>query len=133
MSKHPYPTAKLSETDIDALHSIELGLEWLSRAHGTLIEFHHSTGHAMDHLDDAEDKLREAGHEELANHLRDDVLPRGAIEDRWTYDLLETFEAGLYDDVTTYEKRVREEIADGRRHVAERRQESEWNHRANRE
>jgi len=133
MSKHSDHTAKLSETEIAALHSVELGREWLNRAHGSLIEFHHSTGHAMDHLDDAEDSLREAGHEELANHLRDEVLPRGAIEDRWTYDLLETFEAGLHDDVTGYEKQVREAVADGRRHVAERRQETEWNRRASRE
>lgn len=124
---------ELSEAEIAALHSVELGREWLNRAHGSLIEFHHSTGHAMDHLADAEERLREAGHEELANHLRDEVLPLGAVEDRWTYDLLETFESGLYDDVTAYEKQVRDDVADGRRHVAERRQESEWNRRAGRE
>jgi len=123
----------LSDAETDALHSVELGLEWLNRAHGTLIEFHHSTGHAMDHLHDAERKLRDAGHERFADHLRDEVLPRGAIEDRWTYDLLETFEADLHDDVTAFERRIREDVADGHRHVAERHQEAEWNRRADRD
>ncbi|WP_262175900.1 hypothetical protein [Haloarcula laminariae] len=119
----------LSESELDALHSAELGVEWLRRAHGTLIEVHHATGHAMDHLHDAEATLREAGHAELADQLRDELLPRGAIEDRWTYDLLETFESGILADATDYERRVREELADGQRHLTERRQEREWKRR----
>jgi hypothetical protein len=126
-------TPDLSEAEIEALHSVELGLEWLNRAHGKLVEFHHSTGHAMDHLYDAEAKLRDAGHEAFADRLRDELLPKGAVEDRWTYDLLETFEAGLHDDVRAFERQVRDDVADGRRHVAERRQESEWTSRAGRD
>jgi len=120
----------LSETELEALHEAELGAEWLRRAHGSLVEVHHATGHAMDHLHDAESTLRAAGHTDLADQLRDELLPSGAIEDRWTYDLLETFEAGILDDVTGYERRVREELADGERHITERRQEREWKRRS---
>ncbi len=123
-------TPALSEAELSALHKAELGVEWLRRAHGSLVEVHHATGHAMDHLHDAEATLREAGHTDLADQLRDDLLPSGAIEDRWTYDLLETFESGILEDVTGYERRVREELADGERHITERRQEQEWKDRA---
>jgi len=123
----------LSETELDALHRAELGVEWLRRAHGSLVEFHHATGHAMDHMAEAESTLREAGHTELADRLRDEVLPNGAVEDRWTYDLLETFEAGLLADVTDYERRARGQLADGERHLTERRQERDWRERADSE
>ena len=123
-------TPALSESELSALHEAELGTEWIRRAHGSLVEVHHATGHAMDHLHDAEATLREAGHTELADQLRDELLPSGAIEDRWTYDLLETFESGILDDVADYERRVRGELADGERHITERLQEREWKRRA---
>jgi len=126
-------TPELSDAELAALHEAELGVEWLRRAHGSLVEVHHATGHAMDHLHDAEATLREAGHTELADQLRNGLLPSGAIEDRWTYDLLETFESGILEDVTGYERRVREELADGERHITERLQEREWKGRARRE
>jgi len=126
-------TPELSDAELAALHEAELGVEWLRRAHGSLVEVHHATGHAMDHLHDAEAMLREAGHTELADQLRNGLLPSGAIEDRWTYDLLETFESGILEDVTGYERRVREELADGERHITERLQEREWKGRARRE
>ena len=126
----PEISPDLTETEREALHRAELGVEWLRRAHGSLVEFHHATGHAMDHMADAEATLREAGHTALADELRDELLPRGAVEDRWTYDLLETFEAGLLADVTDYERRARQQLADGERHITERRQEQAWKERA---
>ena len=130
MADTPDDFPEMDEGEVEALHAIELGQEWVRRAHGNLIEFHHATGHAMDHLHDAETELRAAGHDALADELRDDLLPRGAVEDRWTYDLLETFEANLLADVVDYEERAREDLADGESHVAERRQQREWRQRA---
>ena len=114
-----------------ALHQIELGIEWLHRAHGHLVTFHHNTGHAMDHFAAAERELRESGQTELANSLRDDLLPRGVIdEDRWSYDVLEDFESGVYADLVSFDRRAHDEIADGQRHVAERFQEQAWSERS---
>ncbi len=120
----------LDEAEREALHSVELGLEWLRRAHGDLVGVHHKTGHAMDHFARAEGQLRACGYEELADALQYECLPRGAIDDRWTYDLLETFEEGFLADLAGFEERTREAVAGGRRHVAERRQEQEWRERA---
>ncbi len=128
------PAADLSDAECEALHSVELGVEWLHRAHGDLVGFHHKTGHAMDHLAEAESQLRACGHTELADALRDECLPRGVIdEDRWSYDVLESYQREFLSDLTAFERRVRDAIADGQRHVAERRQEHEWKQRAREE
>jgi hypothetical protein len=136
MAKHNPPTdseslPELSEAEREALHRVELGVEWLHRAHGDLVEFHHKTGHAMDHLAAAEGFLRDGGHDELADALRDEYLPRGVIDDgRWSYDVLETFQEGFLADLTAFEERARNDVADGHRHVSERAQERAWKERA---
>jgi hypothetical protein len=125
------PAPDLSEAACAALHSVELGVEWLHRAHGSLVEFHHKTGHAMDHFATAEEQLRACGYADLADALRDEYLPRGVIDqDRWSYDVLESYQADFLADLTDFEEEARNAIADGERHVAERRQEQEWKRRA---
>ena len=125
------PSTTLSETELEALHEVELGLEWAQRAQGSLLEFHHATGHGMDHLCRAETRLRAAGHDDLADAIRDDLLPHGVVDDdRWSYDVLEHFQESLLAETRVLEQRVRRELADGERHVRERRQEREWKRRA---
>ena len=122
---------ELDAEEREALHRVELGVEWLHRAHGDLVEFHHKTGHAMDHLADAEAQLRACGHTDLADALRDEYLPRGVIDEgRWSYDVLESYQDGFLSALTDFEERARGEVADGQRHVTERRQEREWKQRA---
>ncbi|PSP86233.1 hypothetical protein BRC83_00760 [Halobacteriales archaeon QS_1_68_17] len=128
------PAADLGEREREALHQVELGTEWLHRAHGHLVAFHHNTGHAMDHLAEAERLFRECGRTDIADAIRDQYLPRGVIdEDRWSYDVLECFQEGFLDELTAFEREARREVADGQRHVAERVQEREWKRRADRE
>jgi hypothetical protein len=122
---------ELTDAEVEALHEVELGVEWLHRAHGKLLAFHHNTGHAMEHLAAAETLLRESGHDDIADDVRDRYLPRGVVDgDRWSYDIVESFESGFMHDVTAFAERTRREVADGRGHVAERRQEREWKRRA---
>nr|WP_226004269.1 hypothetical protein [Natrinema salinisoli] len=120
----------LSDAEQAALHELQLGIEHVHRAYGTLLEFHHQLGHAMDRMGDAEDRLRNAGHEEWANELRDDHLPAGAISDQWTYELVEEFSGEFLEEVDTFEDAVREELADGLDHVTERRQKRRLRERA---
>lgn len=116
----------LGESTVAAHHEVELGYEWLQRANGHLLQFHHATGHGMDHLAAAEEHLRAAGHDELADAIRDRLLPRGVDDERWSYDLVESFQRGLLADVRAFETRARRDLADGHRHVDERRQEGRW-------
>jgi hypothetical protein len=118
----PRPWQDLTESELAALHDVEVGSEWLKRAHGHLLAFHHAVGHGMDRFDRAEGTLREAGHEALADALRDDLLPRGVVGESWSYEVVETHEEGLLAETRAFERRARERLADGERHVAERRQ-----------
>lgn len=124
--------ADLTDREVAALHQVELGVEWFHRAHGHLVQFHHAVGHAMDHLADAETELRASGYDGLADDLRDDLLPRGVVGDTWSYGVLEAYQDGPLADATDFESETRESVAGGRRHVAERRQEREWNERSRR-
>lgn len=120
-------TTDCTNAELEALHEVELGLEWFQRAQGYLIEFHHATGHGMDHLHRAETLLKECDNDALADAIRDELLPRGVIDDeRWSYDVLENFQDTLLAETVEFERRVRWELADGQRHAAERLQEREW-------
>ncbi|ADD04901.1 uncharacterized protein Nmag_1322 [Natrialba magadii ATCC 43099] len=129
--EHP-PDADLdlSDAELDALHNLQLGIEHVHRAYGSLLEFHHRLGHAMDRVSDAEDELREAGHEEWADAIRDDHLPAGAVSDQWTYELVEEFSAEFVAEMDEFETAVRNELADGVGHVRERRQQRRIRERA---
>jgi hypothetical protein len=130
MASEPDDAPPVAEETAEALHRVELGLEWLHRAHGHLVAFHHNTGHAMDHFAAAEQRLRETGHDALADEIRDEFLPRGVVEDTWSYAVLESFQDDLLDDAAAFEARARDDLSDGRRHVAERAQERRWKGRA---
>jgi len=131
MSEGKEVTELPDRTERTALHRLTLGVEWLQRAHGNLLAFHHSTGHAMDHVAEAETLLRKAGHDDLADAIRDEYLPRGVIDgDRWSYSVVEEFEDGMLSDLQAFDAAVRADLADGQRHVAERVQEQAWKERA---
>ena len=122
---------EVDDEALAALHHVELGVEWLRRAHGDLLAFHHEIGHAMDHLAAAESELRACGRTDLANTLRDEYLPRGVLDDgRWSYEVVESYEKAFLEPLTTFEGEARDRLADGRRHLAERRQERAWKRRA---
>ena len=126
----PRPWQDVSEDELAALHDVEVGTEWLQRAHGHLLAFHHAVGHGMDRFDRAERGLREAGHSDLADVLRDDLLPRGVVGESWSYEVIETHEEGLLMETQAFERRTRDHLVDGERHVAERRQQRRRRERA---
>jgi hypothetical protein len=120
----------LTEDELAALHDLQLGIEHVYRGYGILLTFHHSIGHAMDRFAHAEQKLRDAGHERWADDLRDHHLPAGAVDEMWTYELVEAFERDFLSKMTSFESAVREDLADGLPHVSERRQQAAWRERA---
>lgn len=137
-------TTELEEftpTELEAVHEVELCVEHFHRAHGQLVAFHHSTGRAFDHLDKAENLLRECGRPELADIIRDEYLPRGILDSydtqapsgRWSYDLLESFQDDFLEEFVALGQTVRETVTEGIRHPVERKQERDWNRRARRD
>ena len=80
-------------------------------------------------LRDAEEELRAAGLEELADELRDRHPSSRALGDIWTYEIVGSFRNGFLADVVEFEATVREELADGIDHVTERERQAEWRDR----
>ncbi len=128
----PSTHTELTETEREALHELALGLENVHRGYGALVACHHYVGRGMNHFDRARELLRSAGHDEPADRLRDEILPAGLFEDRWTYELVDDAREGFLRDVTDFEAAVRADLADGRSHVAERAQQRAWRRRADR-
>jgi hypothetical protein len=85
----------------------------------------------MEHDAAAEQTFRATGHDHLADAIRDDVLPRDVVDgDRWSCDVVESFEADFLNPVAALEADAREVVTDGKRHVRERRQRRRWRERA---
>lgn len=104
---------------VEAVGKVSEALEWVERARGHLYELHQLLGHADLMFGEAADALADAGHGGLADELRTAVVGRNVIEGRWTFQLVEEFDDGYWSDARRQERRIRDELVAGRRHVFE--------------
>jgi hypothetical protein len=111
----------LDDTTVEALGKISEALEAAEHARGLLYGFHRLTGTADLTLQEGVDLLRKAGHTELADDIDRDLVGRNVIADRWTFQVVEDYDAGYWSTFRAFEERAREELADGDRHVFEAR------------
>jgi hypothetical protein len=109
----------VDDATVEATGTLSEALEWVERARGHLYEFHQLMGHADALFGDAADQLAAAGHTALADLVRDDVVGRNVVHGRWTFQVVEEFDDGYYGPVVVVERRVRDELMAGRRHVYE--------------
>jgi len=70
-------------------------------------------------LGDAVDLLREAGHDRIADEISADLVGRNIIEGRWSFQVVEEYDATYYDAFKRHERSAREELAEGRSHLFE--------------
>ena len=94
-------------------------LETLERARGHLYSFHQLIGEADFALDDVLTRLRAAGAEDLAAELERELVGRNVLEGRWTFQVVEEFDDGYWSVFRDYERRVRDAMTSGERHVHE--------------
>lgn len=94
-------------------------LEVVEDARGALYRFHRLTGKADGKLDDVVDLLRAAGREDLAELVRDRLIGRDVIPERWTFQVVEEYDDGYWSVFREVESRVRDELMGGVRHVGE--------------
>lgn len=111
--------AGVDDATVDAVGVLGEAIEALERARGRLYDFHQMMGHTDLCLGEAAERLREAGHEELAVRLEREVIGRNVIPGRWTFQVVEEFDAGYYALAKEVEAAVRERLVDGRPHVRE--------------
>ena len=65
------------------------------------------------------DKLRDAGHCDAARRLRTAVVGRIVLYGRWTVQIVEDFDDNYWSVFRQHERRVRDELQGGVRHLFE--------------
>jgi hypothetical protein len=109
----------LGDATVEAVGKVSEALECVERARGELYSFHQLMGHADLLLGEACDKLREAGHPDVADRLEDEVVGRNVLYGRWTFQVVEDFDDNYWSVFRDHERAVRDELQKGRRHVFE--------------
>jgi hypothetical protein len=111
----------LDDDTVAALGKLSESLETVEQARGLLYGFHQLTGKADLLLQDAVARFRDAGHTELADDLERDLVGRNVIADRWTFQVVEDFDAHYWTTFRAFDERARTTLSDGDRHVLEAR------------
>ncbi|MFZ2178910.1 MAG: hypothetical protein WAW17_33750 [Rhodococcus sp. (in: high G+C Gram-positive bacteria)] len=117
-SEHRRPEGTSDDT-VAALGKLSEALETVERARGQLYSFHQLIGHADLQLGEAVDALREAGHAEVADRLRSELVGRNVLAGRWTFQVVEEFDDSYWTVFRDQERAARGELAGGRRHLFE--------------
>ncbi|GAB3291022.1 hypothetical protein [Parasphingorhabdus pacifica] len=108
------------DTDVViALGKLTEALETVERARGHLYEFHQLTGAADAKLAEALAILDQLGRHSISDRLRAVLLGRNVLAGRWTFQVVEEYDDGYWSVFRDEERRAREELLAGRRHVAE--------------
>lgn len=115
---HARPTGLTDET-VRALGSLSAALEVVEHARGHLYAFHRMSGSADLALQDAVRELREAGHVELADDIDLALVGRDVIDGRWTFELVEAYDAGYVTVFRAAEARARQLCGDSPPHIYE--------------
>jgi len=108
-----------SDATVEAVGKLSEALEMLEDARGDLYSFHRKIGRTDLTLGDACDKLRAAGHAEEADRIETELVGRNVLQGRWTFQIVEEFDDGYVTAFREHERRVRDELMEGRRHVFE--------------
>lgn len=109
----------VDDDTVEAVGSLSEALEYVERARGHLYEFHQLMGHADLLLGDTCDKLREAGHPDIADRLATDLVGRNVLYGRWTFQVVEEFDDNYWSVLREHERGVRDQLMGGQRHVFE--------------
>lgn len=109
----------MDDKTVEALGKLSEALEAVEHARGYLYGFHRLTGTADLALGEAVDLLHQAGAHEIAERVSADIVGRNVIEGRWTFQIVEDYDENYYAAVKTVEKRARDELAEGKRHLFE--------------
>lgn len=111
--------AGVDDDTVEAVGSLSEALEYVERARGHLYSFHQLMGHADLLLGETCDKLRSAGHREIADTLATDMVGRNVLAGRWTFQVVEEFDDGYWLVLRDHERAVRDDLMGGQRHVFE--------------
>lgn len=109
----------VSDETVEAMGKLGEALEWVERARGKLYDFHQMSGHSDLLMGEAADKLEEAGHVEIAEDLRTQIVGRNVIEGRWTFQIVEEYDATYWSKIRSFTAETSEALVDGKEHIYE--------------
>jgi len=116
--EHRRPSG-ISDATIEALGKVSEALETVERARGHLYSFHQLSGSADLSLDEAVESLHQAGHHAWAERIQRELIGRNVVEGRWTFQIVEDYDDGYYEQFHRVEKALRQDLVGGRRHLFE--------------
>ena len=90
-----------------------------SSERGALYDFHQISGHADLLVAEAIDLFDEAGHDRWAECVRDELLGRDVIPGRWTFQIVEDYDATYWECARSIRSRLEADLLQGRTHVHE--------------
>lgn len=104
---------------VDAVGRLTKALETVEWARGHLYAFHQLTGEGNRLVEEAIPMLRDAGHADWADRLERELFGRNVLEGRWTFQIVEEYDAGYWSLFRELEAGVRDDLTAGRRHLRE--------------
>jgi hypothetical protein len=108
----------VDDATVAALGELSAALETAEDARGHLYAFHRLTGRADLDLQSALESFRAAGHAELADRIGAVLVGRNVIADRWTFEIVEDYDANYLAVFRAVERAARE-VFDAPPHLAE--------------
>ncbi len=109
----------VDDNTVEAVGKLSEALEYIERARGHLYSFHQLIGHADALLDEVCEGLRGAGHDAVAERLETELMGHNVLAGRWTFQVVEEFDDTYWSVFREHERRVRDELQGGARHVFE--------------
>ncbi|RJQ76623.1 hypothetical protein D5S17_17305 [Pseudonocardiaceae bacterium YIM PH 21723] len=103
---------------VEAVGKLTEAMEVAEVARGHLYEFHRMSGTADFAVERAAELLRGAGHHDLADRLEQELIGRNVLPGRWTFQIVEEYEATYYRPFQAFEEQSRE-LVGGLRHLHE--------------
>jgi len=103
---------------VEAVGKLSEAMETVEVARGHLYAFHQLSGHADFQVGEAVTALREAGHPELAAALDRELVGRNVLPGRWTFQVVEDYNASYYEPFREFDAKARE-LTQGHEHLYE--------------
>ena len=108
-----------SDEAVEAVGKFSEAVEYLIRARGHLYSAHQLIGHADLLFDEVADGLEGAGLVEDAQRVREEIIGRNVLDGRWTFQIVEEFDALYFHPVQGELDRLERDHMGGQRHVFE--------------
>ncbi|WBQ08289.1 hypothetical protein [Kribbella sp. CA-293567] len=109
----------VTDQTVQAVGRLTHAMETVIRARGYLYGFHELTGRADNELDEVLELFREAGHHEFAETIEKELLGRNVIDRRWTFQIVDDYDANYYSLFERLEREARDTFTGGEHHLRE--------------